>query len=162
MYKVPLSQGKFAIVSDEDAEIESYGNWVAHKSGNHFYACYRGSTANRPRTWMHALVLERILNRSLKKGEIPDHINGDKLDNRRENIRLASRSQNEANKPPRGNCSSRFKGVCWDREKGLWRCMITINKRRIHIGYYKEEEDAAKAYNSKAKDIFGPFARRNL
>ena len=97
-----------------------------------------------------------------------DHINGEKLDCRRSNLRLcpdgqvqnlqnARKKQAEKGKP----CSSRFKGVSWDSRNGSWKAYITVDGVTRHIGCFKHEVDAARAYNREAKRHFGEWARVN-
>jgi HNH endonuclease/AP2 domain len=88
-----------------------------------------------------------------------DHINGNKIDNRLDNLREASRSQNEANKFIRIDSASRIKGVCWKKQNKKWKAEICVNKKRIYLGYYDTSEDAQAAYCAAACLHFGEFAR---
>jgi hypothetical protein len=88
-----------------------------------------------------------------------DHINGNKLDNRRSNLRVCTRTQNACNLNPRPGCYSRFKGV-W-KNKLRWCAFITANGKRIYLGNFKTEEQAASAYNHAALRQHGDFARLN-
>jgi len=90
-----------------------------------------------------------------------DHINGDGLDNRRCNLRLATNTQNRRNGKAHSDGTSRFKGVCWDKFRGRWRADITFENRSIHLGRFHSETDAAIAYDAAARDLFGEFARLN-
>jgi HNH endonuclease len=95
-------------------------------------------------------------------GEI-DHINGDCLDNRRENLRKATRSQNMANQPKIGGTwSSHYKGVTWFKQRQKWRAQIKIEGRNHHLGLFINEDDAAKAYDEAAFQAFGEFAHLNF
>lgn len=105
--------------------------------------------------YLHRLVLNP------KTGELIDHINGNKLDNRKENLRLCTNQQNTFNSKKQKNCSSKYKGVCWDKNKNKWLSQIRINEKHVQIGRYKNEIDAAKAYNEVAKKYFGEFAKLN-
>ena len=107
---------------------------------------------------MHRVILERKLKSSIPKGLYADHINRDKLDNRRSNLRLATRSENGA------NCGKKIgmhglRGVAQHRKK--WRAQIQKDTKKILIGLYKTKEEAALAYNIKAKELFGKFAYQN-
>ena len=102
------------------------------------------------------------------RGFLVDHINGDKLDNRRENLRLATRGENEVNKRKRRTHkgrkpTSKYKGVTKikDRRKKRWRAIITFQKRIIHLGNFYTEKEAAEAYNEAAKKYYGDFAYLN-
>lgn len=100
---------------------------------------------------------------SAPEGVMVDHRNGDKLDNRRENLRLCSNSQNQANRRVTTG-KSKFKGVVWQRRKignGFWKAQITVNKKVMYLGAFKTDLDAAKAYNEAALLNFGDFAHLN-
>lgn len=90
-----------------------------------------------------------------------DHINGDKLDARRSNLREATRSQNGANRIPKKSSSSKFMGVAWYSLSGKWRTQITFEGKVRHVGYFTNEVDAAKAYDAAALKYHGEFARIN-
>jgi len=105
---------------------------------------------------MHRVILQP------KKGLDIDHINGNRLDNRRINLRYATRSQNNMNRFARCVTSkSPYKGVCWRAHAKRWKAYIKINKTQIHIGYFTTAEKAAKAYNKAAIKYFGEFANLN-
>ena len=88
-----------------------------------------------------------------------DHKNGD-LDNNLD-VRKANKSQNSINSRPRNNTSSQFKGVCWDQSRKKWFARISVNKKRVNIGRFDSEIEAAKAYNEYALKCYGEFARLN-
>lgn len=90
-----------------------------------------------------------------------DHINGDKLNNRRANLRACTRSQNEAAKPKAAG-SSRYKGVYFDSCKQRWRALVQKDGRRRHVGYYRSEDAAARGYDAAATEAFGEFACLNF
>jgi hypothetical protein len=90
-----------------------------------------------------------------------DHINGDGLDNRKSNLRLATRAQNGCNLRPQQGKSSRFKGVAW-HVCGKWRAHISPNRTQIALGLFDDEIDAALAYDMAALAQFGEFARPNF
>jgi hypothetical protein len=155
MKKIPLTQGKFALVDDEDYELVSKFKWCAWKShGNIFYAQRNSKTKNgwRP-LLMHTFLMK-------EKGI--DHINNIGTDNRRENLRLCNQSQNTANARKHKNCSSKFKGVCWHKCANKWFAQIHEKGTEIYLGLFEKEIDAAKAYNKKALELFGEFARLNI
>ena len=93
-------------------------------------------------------------------GMVVDHVNRDRLDNRRSNLRVCTQSQNLANSPKLRGGSSRFKGVSIRR--GRWRAQIGISGKIIHLGYFTDEAAAARAYNEAAQATFGEFALLNL
>jgi hypothetical protein len=149
-----------ALVDDCDADLQAMG-WHAHKAkGNHYYACSRESTGARQRYWLHNEVMQRVVGMPLAQGELVDHINRDRLDNRRANLRIATKSENEANKVKGSRGVSRFKGVSKTRA-GNWKAEITVEKTRIYLGTFGTEVAAAKAYNEQALDSYGEFATLN-
>jgi hypothetical protein len=96
-----------------------------------------------------------------------DHRNGNPLDNRKENLRLATRAQNQLNKGPRSTYagktpSSRYKGVHWYKRKRKWQVQIQVKGNRHNLGYFTDELEAAKAYDRAALDLHGEFARLNF
>ena len=91
-----------------------------------------------------------------------DHINRNKFDNRRVNLRIATKAENSRNKgKTKTACSSRFKGVCWDKDYHKWRSAITVNYVKKFIGLFDDEISAAQAYNDAALSHFGAFACLN-
>lgn len=90
-----------------------------------------------------------------------DHINQDKLDNRKLNLRFCTRSQNMANRGKASTNTSGFKGVAWNKFNNKWKAQITINYKSMHLGYYKNKIKAAIAYNEAALKYFGEFASLN-
>jgi AP2 domain/HNH endonuclease len=95
------------------------------------------------------------------KGLLVDHINGTRLDNRKVNLRAVNAKQNTQNSKPRKNTSSRFKGVCSNKQ-GKWQAQIKINNKSFYLGQYSTEEEAAKAYDKAAQESFGEFAYLNF
>lgn len=90
-----------------------------------------------------------------------DHINGNPADNRIENLREATNSQNQHNRGVNKNNTSGFKGVCWDRPRGKWRAQLILNRKTLFLGHYDNPEAASKAYQNAARVLHGEFARTN-
>ena len=88
-----------------------------------------------------------------------DHINGDPLDNRWENLRAATQDQNQANRKTSRNNTSGFKGVSFIQAHQKWRAAISVNGKKRHIGYYSTPERAFDAYVETARSMKGAFAR---
>ena len=157
MKEILLTQGYVAIVDDEDAERISRFKWhiTINKSKNSHHVYAEATPKYRYRISMHRLIAGAGV------GNEVDHINGNTLDNRRNNLRLCTRSQNNGNqRKTRG--SSRYKGVCFDKQTGRWRAQIAHNGKRMKIGRFDIEEAAARAYRMKARELFGEFASDNL
>jgi 2'-5' RNA ligase len=87
-----------------------------------------------------------------------DHINGDKLDNRNENLRLCTIAENIRNQKLRKDSASGIQGVCFSKDKRKWRAHITINYKTKHLGYFNSKDDAAKARSKAERQYFGEFA----
>ncbi len=153
--EIPLTQGKVAIVDAADFERLSQWKWSAHKMKNTWYAV-RGYRLNG-KSFLVRMHRE-ITNAEAK--ESVDHIDGDGLNNRRENLRRCSQQQNCANRGPSRNNTSGFKGVSW--QKGKWRVGIKIAYRRIYLGSFDDIGEAARAYDDAARRLYGEFARLNF
>jgi len=96
-------------------------------------------------------------------GYIIDHINHNGLDNRKKNVRVATQAQNARNaRYPKKNCSSRYRGVWFNRQAKKWRASIVVNRKRKQIGYFKDEIQAATAYDRAAMKYFGEYAILNF
>jgi hypothetical protein len=91
-------------------------------------------------------------------GLVVDHINGDGLDNRKANLRIATVSQNLANRSAQTNSKSGIKGVSWSKQNKKWMVQIKKDMKRIHIGFYPTIEDATRAFEYASKLLFGQFA----
>lgn len=152
---IELAGGLKALIDPEEYERLSKFKWHVggNKKCNTVYACSRNG---KTRIKMHRLIMDA------KKGEIVDHINGCGIDNRRANLRLCTHSQNMGNMQRMACGSSQFKGVSWDKVKKRWFAKITVNYKQIALGRYKNEMDAARAYDLAAKKHFGSFAMVNL
>lgn len=152
MKKIPLTQGKFAIVDDDMFEELSKFKWHFSRFG---YAVRKPYSGRGKNFYMHRVIA------GTPEGMSTDHINGDKLDNRRSNLRICSTSSNMRNRGKQNNNTSGYKGVFWSIPAGRWRAQIVVNKKSIHLGLYDTTEEAASAYNVAAKEYFGEFANLN-
>ncbi|HEY1248826.1 MAG TPA: HNH endonuclease [Nitrososphaera sp.] len=152
MVEIPLTQGKVAFVDDDDLDLVDGYKWYAQRTAEgRWYAAtmIRG----------YVVLMHRLLMNAQDGIEV-DHINGNTLDNRRENMRFATRSQNMQNARKRKGTTSKYKGVSWQR--GKWIVQIQINGKCSYLGRYSDEEEAARVYDEAAKEAFGEFASLNF
>lgn len=163
MKMIGLTRGKVTIVDDDVYEWASKFKWhaVTHTHFSTFYAV-RNSLPNLKTRKRILIYLHREILQPDKKQQT-DHKNGDGLDNRRENLRVVTSRQNRmAYQPPKEDTSSRFRGVHKRADCGKWRARITLAKKKISLGNFDCEEDAARAYDTGAKKLFGEFAQLNF
>lgn len=146
-----LAAGRFAIVSDEDCDAVSQHRW--HLSTNGYPIANIRNVHGKTAT----VTLHRFLMQT-PKGLDTDHANGNKLDNRRDNLRIATRSQNISNKPVRKDNQSGMKGVRWHSHNRSWQARITVAGRSISLGYFSTKEAAAEAFASAARTHYGEYA----
>lgn len=104
---------------------------------------------------VHRLVW-KLCYGAIPEGYFIDHIDGNKLNNRLENLRLATYTENNRNARSRSG-KSKYKGVYWFKRDSCWQAQIQVNGVKYHIGYFDDEEEAAKAYETVAKEIHGDF-----
>ncbi len=161
MKEIPLTQGKVALVDDDDYEWLIQWKWHYHRSSNDRggYAATWGShnLSPRPHTMMHRLIL------GATSGSQIDHVNHNGLDNRRCNLRLCTRSQNAANQRAWDRCkTSQFKGVSWHKSTRKWIAYGKAYQKMHHLGLFGTEREAAQAYNEFAVKTWGEFARVNI
>lgn len=156
--EVELTQGQTALIDTQDLEKILAYKWCAHAEHNdcwYTYAAGPRGDKGRPVVRMHRIIL------NAPDGMQVDHRNGNGLDNRRANLRLATASQNLANSRKRRGCRHRYKGVSTQKNTRRWRACISANGCTIHLGYFDTEAEAAQAYNVAALHHFGEFARLN-
>jgi HNH endonuclease len=152
--EIALTQGKVAIVDDGDYEWLSQWKWYArHAHGR--WSAERRVGHSGPILYMHRVIIGAPV------GLDVDHVNSNALDNRRANLRLATRSQNRANSRVRSDSITGVKGVREDkrRRQRRWQALIVVSGRWIHLGCYHNIENAAMAYRFAAQHYFGEFAR---
>jgi hypothetical protein len=165
---IPLTRDQIAIIDDEDADLVDDGWYTLTCRSTSYtihYACRQAPSpgGRRALILLHRVILERMLGRKLERADVVDHINLDGLDNSRSNLRLASNQENQRNK--RVTCirkSSHFKGVTWHKHTGKWQARIAVNKQSKYLGVFKTEEEAAKAYDIAAIQLFNEFALLNF
>lgn len=167
--RIAISRGLFAVLDSRDSDLAAY-RWQSRRpstTSSVYAQRSEGRKPNRRSVHLHRVVLARKLGRELLPTELADHVNGDGLDNRRANLRLATRQQNNRNRRPARGSSSRFLGVTWNKSKRRWCAQITHRssadgRRNIYLGAFKSEEEAARAYDAAAFRLSGEFANQNF
>jgi len=157
--RIPLTQGKYAIIDPEDFGRLNKHKWHAIKSKNTFYAS-RSIHLGKNKT-KHIKMHREILDPP--DHLFVDHINHHGYDNRKANLRTATHRQNSYNRINfRKHQSSKYKGVSFNRRKKKWIAQIRYNSKHKFIGYFDDETEAAKAYDKEAKKHQGEFAVLNF
>jgi hypothetical protein len=155
MATIPVGNRHIAKIDEADHEMLSQFKW---RLAAHGYACCTLKSSGRSRVvTMHRMIMLP------DPGQLIDHANGDPLDNRRENLRLADNSTNQANRHALlDHSSSRFKGVTWNRGLQKWQAQIKVDGRSRHLGLHADEREAARAYDAAARRHFGEYACVNF
>ena len=154
---IPLTRGQHAIIDEADYERVTEYKWQAipgHKEGIFVATSYL-------RSWGIRMTLGRfILNAPDER--LVDHRDGNPLNNRRSNLRLATKAQNVWNSCKRKNNTSGFKGVCWHKPARKWRASISLQGKTVSLGYFTNPVLAANAYDKAAREHHGEFAKTNF
>jgi hypothetical protein len=150
---IPLSRGMTTVISREKEYLAEF-KWYAHKGQQGDF--YAARTSQQGTIRLHREIMGAQL------GQEVDHINGNTLDNRTENLRLCGHTQNMMNRKPQINNTSGFKGVVWHKRAQRWYARIQCLDREHHLGSFDHPESAARAYDAAARELFGEFARLNF
>ena len=153
---VPLTKGYEAVIDAADASDMSKWNWHARTDGDRVYAARNVPTdphGKRGVMQMHRQIACPPLGMEI------DHIDGDGLNNRRDNLRVATKSQNQCNRRPLPTSTTGLKGVSPYKRCGTWHARISAGGKRICLGYYKTPVEAHAAYVAASKRLHGPFGR---
>lgn len=158
LYRKDGTIAGYTLVDAEDFERPEVGGaWSLSRSGYAYRTTYvRGSGRKNQRNtwvWLHRLIIGAAV------GQKADHINGNRLDNRKENLRIATQAQNMQNLPLYKNNTSGHRGVCWHAKAQKWWARVYLDGRHINLGLFKKIEDAVAAYD-KAAERLHPFSTR--
>lgn len=152
-FDICLRTGEIASVDPIDADLAT----MTWRIGTDGYA--RNNTRTGGEVRLHRLIMERVLGRSIEPKEWVDHVNRNKLDNRRCNLRMCTQSQNNYNQKRHSNNKSGYKGVSWNKQKNKWQSKIKVEKKLKYLGLFNDPEMAHKAYCEAAIKYHGEFAR---
>ncbi|SRR5712692_432961 len=152
-----LSQGQVAIVDDEDFDWVTQYEWHLKRGHNTFYAQRWVKIDGK---WTRQKLHRFILGLTDPRIKI-DHKDGNGLNNHRQNLRIATKQQNQANQQKQQGTSSRFKGVTWDKNRGKWSAQVMVAGKNKYLGRFDSELKAAQTYDQAAQKYFGNFAKLN-
>jgi hypothetical protein len=155
--EIEISKGYVAIVDDDNYENLSKMKWQAKNNGDNIVYAITFKRNEK----MYGFLMHRIIMNCSEKERV-DHINHNGLDNRKENLRVCTQSQNMANRRKNKNNTSGYKGVSFLNDRNKFRAEITHNNIHYKVGCFKYAIDAARAYDKKAKELFGEFALLNF
>ena len=157
---IKLTKNREALIDDEDFKMISKNKWYAHGLGDWVYA-YRRITIKKGKSKLIAMS-RQILN-IIDNNYVVDHINGNTLDNRRRNLRIATHSQNMANRRKKVRKTSMYKGVSLYKKDATkpWIVFIKVNRKTKYVGLYKTEREAAEVYNQNALRMYNQYAKIN-
>lgn len=149
--EIKLTQNKISIIDAEDLDKVMQIKWHYHN---------RGYAANKNKD--KVLLLHRYILNIADKALIVDHINGDKLDNRKENLRVCNKAQNSRNQKRHKDSTNKYKGVWFHKINKKWCARICVNYKELYLGSFITENEAATAYNDAALRYHGEFALLNI
>lgn len=150
MSKIQLTQNKYALVDDEDFDELNQHKWCCGKNKYTYYVMRKDSKLKKV-IYMHRVIMNQQHNLHV------DHINRNGLDNRKENLRVCTKTQNLGNSKIRKDSTSGIKGISWHKRDKKWGSRININGKLKHLGYFSDKFDAKHAYTKAAKEYFGEF-----
>ena len=151
--RIPLTKGAVAIVDDSDFDrLIQMGSWCL--SSNGYAVHYTKINGQRKTLYMHRLIMDACYPLQV------DHIDRDRLNNQRSNLRFATRSQNQANKNIQNNNTSAYKGVNWN--KGKWEARIRYKRVRVNLGRFSDPLRAALVYDAASRLLYNEFAGCNF
>lgn len=151
---VPITMGKEAIIDASDVTLVQSHNWSLYQSGSTGYAkrSYLGCDGKQFQVLMHRVIT------CAGDTDIVDHINGNGLDNRRSNLRIATKNGNQQNATRRRDNTSGHKGVCWHKGDKRWHAKIQVDGKRVHLGQFDTLEKAMAAYENASTKHHGDYS----
>lgn len=155
MKRVPVGKNEYAMVDDDDYARVSAVNWYIT---GHGYAYSEKVLSGKT----SKILMTHFIMGKPEKGFVVDHINRNRLDNRKDNLRFCTLAQNNMNRKMQKNNTSGYTGVFWHKPAKKWQVFICIDKKQTHVGIYADKKEAALAYNEAAKEHYGEFARLNV
>lgn len=155
MKQIPLTRGLVALVDDADYEDVSRFKWHADRKG---YARTSIPHPDAPGKILNIAMHRHLLGLSGKDFYLVDHVDGNKSNNQRANLRLADKCQNQHNQGANRRNTSGFKGVSWHTRDEKWQASIKLNGKRTHLGNFDTPEAAHEAYKEAAIKLHGAFA----
>ncbi|WP_298833805.1 HNH endonuclease [uncultured Planococcus sp.] len=154
--EIPLTQGKVAIIDAEDYALVSKYKWCFSSSIGYAVSRHYVDGIKKP------LLLHRLI-MNAPAHLVTDHINRIPLDNRKQNLRLCTKAENNRNMPVnRKNNKSGYKGVYFSKARSKWVANIRKDDKSIYLGIFESKNDAARMYNFWAVDMFGEYANLNI
>jgi len=153
---ISLTKGQFAIVDDADFEWLSQWKWRYIPRSKHAAVGNAGREVGNTTVYMHRVIVDAPM------GSEVDHINHNSLDNQRLNLRITNHAGNLKNRAKYAKAASQFKGVTWHDQAQKWRAKIGVNGKRISLGLFDNELDAAIAYDRAAIIHHGEYASLNV
>ena len=155
---IQLTRGYLALIDADDLVALSSVSWYAGLSTKHQVTAVRKSPRDahgkQQLVYMHRQILKPLPDQDVDHRDQHRFFGFKIVDNRRENLRNVTGSQNQANQRPHVGCSSRFKGVTWDRQNEKWKAQIKANQRQIYLGLFTSQEEAAMTYNQAHQSYF--------
>lgn len=146
MKQITVTHGKVTLVDDEDFDYLNQYKWHCNKG-------YVSRTGNNKHLRMHRVIMH-------VQGDLQvDHIDGNPLNNQKNNLRICTSSQNNKNKKTPHTNTSGFRGVSYHVSNKKWQSQIQVDGKQIHLGYFKTPEEASISYEDFAKKTFGSFLR---
>lgn len=154
MKKIKLTQNQYALIDDADFEFLSQWKWSMHTSNNNKYAYRKDKNTD----YKKDVFMHRLITKCPKYKEV-DHIDGNSLNNQRKNLRICTRSENAMNTGISKTNTSGFKGVMWHKRDKAWRAGIKKKGKHIHLGNFKDKEEAIEARRKGEIKYHGRFRR---